>query len=55
MDGSDFKRIYASVYSNSNRYLKAVCSRGLLPSFISKQRVQCLINYIDCEAHRKER
>ena len=37
----------------SNRYLKAVCSRGLLPSFISKQRVQCLINYIDCEAHRE--
>lgn len=37
----------------SNRYFRAACSRGLLPSFISKQRVQGLINYIDCEAHRE--
>jgi poly-gamma-glutamate synthesis protein (capsule biosynthesis protein) len=36
----------------SNRWLRAACVRGLLPKFISKQKRNALINYIDCESHR---
>ena len=36
----------------SNRYLKSLCLRNLIPSFVSKHRKFFLYNYINCEAHR---
>lgn len=36
----------------SNRYLKALCKRGLLPSFFTDRRRMCALNDIRCEAHR---
>ncbi len=43
----------SSLIPYSNRYIKALNARGLLPSFISKERVERFINYIDCESHRE--
>lgn len=43
----------SSLIPYSNRYMKALNNRGLLPSFISKERVERFINYIDCESHRE--
>lgn len=43
----------SSLIPYSNRYIKALNTRGLLPSFISKERVERFINYIDCESHRE--
>lgn len=36
----------------SNRYLKALCKRGFLPSFFTDRRRMCALNDIRCEAHR---
>lgn len=36
----------------SNRYLKALCKRGFLPSFFTDRRRMCALNNIRCEAHR---
>lgn len=36
----------------SNRYLMALVSHGLIPSFICKKKAAMLYNYINCEAHR---
>lgn len=36
----------------SNRYLKALCKRGFLPSFFTDRRKKCALNDIRCEAHR---
>ena len=48
------KKIYrSSLVPYSNRYMKALNTRGLLPSFITKERVERFINYIDCESHRE--
>lgn len=48
------KRTYrSSLIPYSNRYMKALNTRGLLPSFITKERVERFINYIDCESHRE--
>ncbi len=43
----------SSLVPYSNRYMKALNTRGLLPSFITKERVERFINYIDCESHRE--
>lgn len=43
-------RIIFSPYSN--RYLKALCKRGFLPSFFNNGRRMCALNDIRCEAHR---
>ncbi len=43
----------SSLIPYSNRYMKALNSRGLLPSFITQERVERFINYIDCESHRE--
>lgn len=42
-----------SLIPYSNRYAKALNSRGFLPSFITKERIERFINYIDCESHRE--
>lgn len=34
-----------------NRYLAALYIKGLLPSFITKRKKLCLLNYLECEAH----
>lgn len=48
------KRTYrSSLIPYSNKYMKALNTRGLLPSFITKERVERFINYIDCESHRE--
>lgn len=45
---------YELVFSPySNRFLKALCSRGLLPKFLNREKRLGLINYIECEAHRE--
>lgn len=36
----------------NNRYLKAFAHRGWIPSFLSREKILVLINYIECEAHR---
>lgn len=36
----------------SNRYLKALCKRGFLPSFFSYKRKKIALNDIQCESHR---
>lgn len=36
----------------SNRYLKFLCRRGLIPSFLNKKKAVSLLNYIRCESHR---
>lgn len=48
------KRTYrSSIIPYSNRYIRALNGRGLFPSFITKERVERFINYIDCESHRE--
>lgn len=47
------KTYRSSLIPYSNRYMKALNTRGLLPSFISQERVERFINYIDCESHRE--
>jgi poly-gamma-glutamate synthesis protein (capsule biosynthesis protein) len=42
-------RIAFSPYSN--RFLKALCNRRLIPSFISKKKKLLLYNYIKCQSH----
>lgn len=42
-------RIAFSPYTN--RFLKALCNRRLLPSFISKKKKLLLYNYIECQSH----
>lgn len=45
---------YELVFSPySNRFLAALCSRGLLPKFLYIKKRLSLINYIECEAHRE--
>ena len=34
-----------------NRYMKALYCKGLLPSFLTKDRLLMLANYLKCEAH----
>lgn len=36
----------------NNRYMKALCKRGFLPSFFTNSRRLCALNDIQCEAHR---
>lgn len=36
----------------SNRFLKALVFRGMLPSFLVKSKILAFINYIECESHR---
>ena len=36
----------------TNGYLRAACSRGWLPSFLSKKKTAMIYNYLNCEAHR---
>lgn len=36
----------------SNRFLKSLVFRGMLPSFLAKSKVLAFINYIECESHR---
>ena len=35
----------------NNRYLNALCKRGLLPSFLSKNKKLRIVNYLNCESH----
>ena len=35
----------------NNRYLNALCRRGLLPTFISKAKKLRIVNYLNCESH----
>ena len=35
----------------NNRYLNALCKRGVLPSFISKSKKLRIANYLNCESH----
>lgn len=46
----DNYRIIFSPYSN--RYIKALCKRGFIPSFFTNRRKMCALNDIRCEAHR---
>lgn len=38
--------------SPSNRYLNKLFRMGIIPSFMSSQRLSMIHNYINCEAHR---
>ena len=38
--------------SPSNRYLNKLFRMGIIPSFMSTQRLSMIYNYINCEAHR---
>lgn len=46
------KNYYSLFSPYYNRYLRYLCKRGLLPSFISRAKRLSLLNYIECEAHR---
>lgn len=36
----------------SNRFLRTLCKRGLIPSFLNKKRTLHILNNIRCESHR---
>ena len=38
----------------SNRYLRALRRRGLIPSFFSIKRIAKIKNYVECESHRDQ-
>lgn len=46
----EYYRIIFAPYNN--RYMKALCKRGFLPSFFTNSRRLCALNDIQCEAHR---
>lgn len=41
-----------SMMPYSNRYVRALCNRHVIPSFINKKRKLLLYNYIVCESHK---
>lgn len=45
-------RLYDVISIWDNRYLKALYTRGFIPSFISHKTLQSLYNKITCESHR---
>lgn len=49
---SRYRDLKISVIPYSNRYLRALCNRFILPSFMTKNKRLILLNYIACEAHR---
>ena len=46
------KGMLSNFYPFSNRYIKALCHRNLLPSFWSKKKTLAIKNMVECEAHR---
>lgn len=36
----------------TNRFLRALCKRHLLPSFLSKEKIMSILNTVRCESHR---
>lgn len=49
MKSQNYYSLFTPYY---NRYLRYLCKRGLLPTFISRQKRLSLLNYIECESHR---
>lgn len=48
------RRVQKTIISPyGNRYLRALCVRGLLPSFISNRSLRSLQNKVMCESHRE--
>lgn len=46
------KNMITDISAYSNRYLKALCRRGLLPTLINRQKALEVYNLIRCESHR---
>lgn len=46
---TNYRTIFAPY---SNRILKALCKRGLLPSFFTRKRKMIALNNVQCESHR---
>lgn len=46
------KGMLSNFYPFSNRYIKALYHRGLLPTFWNKRKALAIRNMVECEAHR---
>lgn len=44
-------KIYDDLHPYSNRYLRALYNRGLIPSFFGKEKLRSIENKIVCESH----
>ena len=52
--GSSWGKFRAFLSPYTNKYMLALCRRGLLPLFMSRKKMRLFMNLIRCESHRQE-